>query len=643
MMRLPMLFVFALACRNDKDVVNETGPVVTDDTGGEVVDADGDGFSVDEDCNDADAAINPGATEVPYDGVDNDCDAATADDDLDGDGFPLNVDCDDTDADTHPGATEVCNGEDDDCDGEIDDAAGGVWYADLDGDGYGDRFNSSQLCEGTTGFVADGSDCDDTDADVNPGAYELCEDETDNDCDGRVDEDEAYDAAVWYQDVDRDGYGDPDYTTRACDQPTGYADNDDDCDDAEATTHPGATEVCDSVDNDCDGATDEEGATGGGTYYADSDGDGYGSPDYTRQACEAPAGYVSDSSDCDDSDASSYPGAIEDCDQDDDDCDGTVDEGATTTYYLDLDGDGYGDDGYTAEACSAPTSYYVTSGGDCDDADSDYNPGATAGCDGNDYDCDGLVDNDGDGDGYSDISCGGLDCDDSDASIVPEQGGGCALGTTCLDILDSGVGTTDGVYTVDPDGLNTGVDPWDVYCDMTTEGGGWTLLGKTIKSGLSSAERDTIRRGDWQTYTQDGYGDPETTSLIFWAPLEFWYQLTRAYPNNILWLEDSGYDLRMDEFEIADSSLDYAIDWASGVSGYDQIITVVKGQGFTTYDNDNDTWSSNCSYQNVGYNGGWWYTNCYQLSMLHADNNLYSWRNNVSNSVTYLYIWFRED
>ena len=82
---------------------------------------------------------------------------------------------------------------------------------------------------------------------------------------------------------------------------------------------------------------------------------------------------------------------------------------------------------------------------------------------------------DGDGDGYSDVTCGGNDCDDADAAILPEPGSGCAVGTTCLDILADGY-TTDGVYTVDPDGYGAGDDPHDVYCDQTTDGGGWTRV-----------------------------------------------------------------------------------------------------------------------------------------------------------------------
>ena len=86
------------------------------------------------------------------------------------------------------------------------------------------------------------------------------------------------------------------------------------------------------------------------------------------------------------------------------------------------------------DECTAPSGY-VADTGDCDDTDAAYSPGATPCCDGDDYDCDGSVDNDGDGDGYADDAGGGDDCDDADAAVVPDPAGGCALGTDCDDIL----------------------------------------------------------------------------------------------------------------------------------------------------------------------------------------------------------------
>ena len=102
----------------------------------------------------------------------------------------------------------------------------------------------------------------------------------------------------------------------------GY-DADEDCDDNNSVVNPGAAEICDGVDNNCDGEVDE-GVTS--TFYEDVDGDGFGDPDSTIEACEIPDGYVATGTDCDDYAEESYPGAPEQCDDEDNDCDGEIDE-----------------------------------------------------------------------------------------------------------------------------------------------------------------------------------------------------------------------------------------------------------------------------------------------------------------------------
>ncbi len=359
-----------------------------DDTG-HADDVDGDGYGASVDCDDEDADVNPGASEVPYDGVDNDCDEGTPDDDVDGDGYGVADDCDDDNAEVHPDAEETCNEIDDDCDEEVDEDAvdADTWYPDDDGDSYGDGTATDTVaaCEQPGGYVADATDCDDALADVHPGADETCNG-LDDDCDDETDEDPV-DGTNWYLDYDGDGQGSDDYVLEACEQPSGYVDNADDCDDLEATTYLGADEIpCNDVDDDCDGEADELGKGVSVTWYLDSDGDGWGDDHITVEEhpdCAGPSGYVDMGDDCDDGDAKINPGAEESCDEVDNDCDGAIDEGDAVDaedWYPDDDGDGYGwFQGPAAASCEQPTGY-VADSTDCDDDDASVNPSVADSC-----------------------------------------------------------------------------------------------------------------------------------------------------------------------------------------------------------------------------------------------------------------------
>ncbi|MFN7147168.1 MAG: MopE-related protein, partial [Myxococcota bacterium] len=328
------------------------------------------------------------------------------------------------------------------------------WYVDVDGDGFGDARYFVTGCEPPGDEVADGTDCDDTNAAAWPGAPEDCGDAFDANCDG----------SIGFEDADRDG-------TAACE----------DCDDADATVHPGAAEFCDGVDDDCDGTVDETPADGR-FYYEDADGDGAGDLATALRACEAPDGWGTDFTDCDDTDAAVFPDALEACNGHDDDCDGSTDESEAYdafTFYDDDDADGYGDDTTRTRACTAPADS-VDIGGDCADDDAAVNPSATEVCNDLDDDCDSTVDvaavdpttwfadrdDDGWGDAASttaacDVPAGYVadagDCDDTDATAAPDAD------ETCDGTDDDCDGTVDEDDAVD-------APTW--YVDADTDGFG---------------------------------------------------------------------------------------------------------------------------------------------------------------------------
>lgn len=245
------------------------------------------------------------------------------------------------------------------------------------------------------------------------------------DCD---DADDAIGAAsTWFVDEDLDGYGSTTKLTE-CAPAGGVAEVSGDCDDANPTTFPGAEEACNYEDDDCDGVADD--GVEPPTWYFDGDGDGYGTGATTNVGCTAPAGYVAISGDCNDSDTSLNP---------------------ETAWYPDVDEDGYGDSALPTLSCDAPAGL-LREGTDCNDADPAIHPDAQEVCDDvdTDEDCDGLADNDdadaladgfstfyvdSDGDGYGDatsiveacdISTGlvtdGRDCDDTTSASGIECG-----------------------------------------------------------------------------------------------------------------------------------------------------------------------------------------------------------------------------
>ena len=503
------------AINPDGYVAEDDAFIIVGDPGD--IDGDNDTYSPNQgDCDDTDSTVYPGAPELP-DGKDNDCDG-TVDEgtelyDDDGDGYCESVttacsdgtlpgDCNDANAQINPGMTEVCDGFDNNCDGTTDEEDAtycDTYYYDGDQDNYGseDQFAARCLCGPSSFFTAsNGDDCDDTLSNVNPAQTEIVGDEIDSNCDGQE---------ICYIDTDDDGYVVNTLATvvsladTRCDGvgegTAAQVSTINDCNDSDAAINPAQVEVVgDEIDQNCDGQE---------LCYVDADGDTYivdtlATVSSPNTSCadfgEAAASQLQPVNDCDDTIGVGFginPGAAEIAgDEVDQNCDGQE------LCYIDADDDGFVDDALgtiasldtLCDAAGEATAAQVGADNDCDDTDDTVYPGAVEVIgDGTDQDCDGeeVCYVDSDGDGYIVDTLATVTSTDADCADIGEADASQLAALNDCDDSPTGAGINPGATEGVGDGTDQNCDGQEIcYVDDDDDGYIVDTLAQVVSNDL---------------------------------------------------------------------------------------------------------------------------------------------------------------
>ncbi|MFK8050402.1 MAG: CAP domain-containing protein [Halioglobus sp.] len=345
---------------------------------------------------------------------------------------------------------------------------------------------------------------------------------------------------AWYRDEDRDGFGAPNNSVMAFERPKGFVINSEDCDDNVRRIHPAAREREDGRDNNCDGQIDEgfnvDEMTR--TFYRDVDGDGFGRSSGAIESTEPIDGYVENAQDCDDNNNRIFPGAREEFDSLDNNCDGVIDEGFTQrTYYRDVDGDGFGDASNSVQDISQPLGYVTNSTDNCVDIS---NPSQT------DIDRDGIgdacdtVNNDDNGGGFGSCSLtieeqamlDRVNATRSQARVCGDRGSFPAVSPLSWSCELETAATN---HSMDMANRNffshTGSNGQSVGERATQAGYTWSSIGENIAAGLSFSSVDAVVQG-WidspghcanlmrSNYTDLGaakFSNPSSTYNVYWT------------------------------------------------------------------------------------------------------------------------------